>query len=240
MSNPTASVLWAPGTNCHHETVRALELAGASAKIVHLPDMEAGRAKLTDCDLLVIPGGFSYGDHIAAGAILATVLSSRFADQLRQVVARKTPILGICNGFQVLVRLGLLPGNGTLGTPTAILDVNKSARFEHWRRTAIHFPDTGCVWTKHVAGKTGTIPVAHGEGRFVLTSTTNYCVAATYADPATADYPKSPNGGKVAGVCNHDKTILGMMPHPERVVNELHGGSFGLMIFEAGVEAVRG
>lgn len=240
MSKPTASVLWSPGTNCHHETVRALELAGALAKIVHTPDMEAGRANLTDCDLLVIPGGFSYGDHIAAGAILATILSSRFTDQLQEVVQRKTPVLGICNGFQVLVRLGLLPGDGVLGTPTAILDINESARFEHRRTTSVYFPSTGCVWTTHVAGRTGTIPVAHGEGRYVPTSTTDYCVAATYGSPATTKYPESPNGSEVAGVCNYDKTILGMMPHPERVVDELHGGNFGLAIFQAGIDAVRG
>lgn len=240
MSNPTAAVLWAPGTNCHLETAYALELAGASARIVHMPDMEAGRTRLTDCDLLVIPGGFSYGDHIAAGAILATVLHSRFKDQLQELVDRKTPILGICNGFQVLVRLGLLPGGGELGVPTAILDVNKSARFEHWGNTAVYFPDVGCLWTKHVCGQSGTMPVAHAEGHFVLMPNMDCHIAATYGHPGTTKYPKSPNGSSVAGICNSDGTILGLMPHPERVADELHGGSFGLQVFKAGIQAVQG
>lgn len=236
MSKVIASVPWFPGTNCHKETMFALERVGAEPKLVLLNELIAGKYQLDECDLMVLVGGFSFGDYIAAGRIAANDLVVRFSDQMSRLIEKQIPILGICNGFQTLVEMGLLPGDGELGRPTAALDHNVSARFEHWGniRVVLHEPEgVDCVWTKGLDGTTITMPVAHGQGRPVLPNGPgSYNVMATYGTyEGVAEYPTSPNGSLIAGLCTD--TIVGLMPHPERA------DEVGLAIFDAGVKSVR-
>lgn len=247
---PLAYVLYAPGINCHKETTYAFELAGARSAIINITDLFSGRKLLYACDLLSIPGGFGYGDHLGAGRVLAVDLISQLADQLAEVIQRHIPVLGICNGFQALVECGLLPGMlpplQHLGKRTAILDRNSSGRFEHWSNVTVRLHDRpsdvgNCVWTNGLDGQFGKLPVAHGEGRLVLSEDATRRVVASYGPQPTGTdkYPASPNGSHIAGICDESGLIMGLMPHPERRVDALHGGDFGLRIFKAGVEAVR-
>lgn len=241
VSKPHALIPWFPGTNCHREMAWAFELAGAKSQVVTIFDLVKSPGRLTETDLLGFAGGFSFGDHFRSGAVAAQDLVNRFLDQLRLVREKHIPILGVCNGFQILIETGLLPGDGNIGQPTAVLDRNLSCRFEHWTNKNLCFrelPGSPCLWTSSLEGQSITLPVAHGEGRPVPENSPAYIIAATYGTPE-GDAEYSPNGSPVAGICSPDREILGLMPHPERRVDELRGGAQGLPIFLAGVDAVR-
>jgi len=242
MTTPRALVLYAPGTNCHHETVYALERAGARAELVFLQNVLRSTHNLADCDILVAPGGFGFGDHLGAGRILAADLVHRCPDQLEEILRRGVMVLGICNGLQMLAETGLLGGDFNTHTRCVALDRNRSNRFEHWGNTQVFFkqPEQGnpCLWINGLEGEGGTLPVAHAEGRPVFAPFADYRVVATYGSPeGIAEYPVSPNGSSVAAICNNTGRIMGLMPHPERRVDNLHGGAFGLRLFQAGVRA---
>jgi phosphoribosylformylglycinamidine synthase len=231
MSQPRAIVLRAPGTNCDEETAAAWERAGAVVEIWHVGRLVDSPSSLDAFQILTLPGGFSYGDDLGAGRILATRLGTVLGDSLRRFHDRGGLVLGICNGFQVLVRAGLLPG-GTRGC-RATLARNDSGRFEsRWVRLATR-PGLS-PFISSDSSPTVELPVAHGEGRFVLGSSADLGVlddagqiVLKYADeegrPAE-DYPDNPNGsqGAVAGVCDPTGRILGLMPHPERFVDPWH------------------
>lgn len=240
-TKPTVCVLWFPGTNCHHEMKRAFEMAGASVQIVLLQELIDGRRKLTDYAINGFPGGFSFGDHFGSGRVAAFDLVRRFGDQLRAAREKHVLMLGVCNGFQIEVAAGLLPGDGPIGTPTALLDANISANFEHWSETTVVLHDPGnCVWTHELDGREVVMPVAHAEGRLVGPHPERWRIMATYGtSEGTADYPTSPNGSSIAGICDPTGEVCGLMPHPERRIDALHGGDGGLAIFQAGVNAVR-
>ncbi len=224
---PTALILHANGSNRDHEAAQAMQLAGAAAEIVHLSQLRAGRREWADYQLLVLPGGFSYGDALGAGKLMALDLTAYFADAVNDFVASGRPVIGICNGFQALVKAGLLPGpQSGAALPPATLTFNAAGRFEC--RWVTLLPQSGvCAWT---SGLTEPIecPVAHGEGRFFLSDPAGVAalqavgqIALTYghADgtPAGGDYPANPNGsvGDIAGICNAAGNVLGLMPHPE-------------------------
>ena len=217
-SRPRALVMRAPGTNCDRETAIALELAGAEVEAVHLERLLAGERSLDDFALVVLPGGFSFGDHLGAGALWAHRLEA-VRDALNQFVESGRPLLGICNGFQALLRLGLLAGGG--------LAQNASGHFEcRW------------VWTQRPQNVRSPLldgidriamPIGHGEGRFVAKDTVTLSglqargeVGLTYCDGNgnTGAYPINPNGsdGAVAALTNPAGNVLGLMPHPERNV----------------------
>jgi len=160
---PAVAVLYGPGINCHEETAFALELAGLEGRIVNIHDLLSGDDVLTRYQAVVVPGGFSWGDHLGSGRIFGLHLVARTADQLRELVATGKPILGICNGFQILVETGLLPA-GTVGKRSAALLQNRSARFES-RWVNLLVTDAESIWTKGLEGRTLRMPVAHGEGR---------------------------------------------------------------------------
>ena len=230
---PLALVVAAPGTNRDAEAAFALERAGADPCIVSIPEMAE---RLDDARLLVFAGGFSYGDELGSGRLFALELRHSLGDRLHGFVAQKRPVLGICNGFQALVRAGLLPG---------ALGHNGHRRFEcRW----VHIASTAapCVWTEGLR-EPFFAPVAHGEGRYVKTAAS--IAALRYATnsgaAANGEYPANPNGSDddIAGVTDASGFVLGLMPHPEdHVLARQHprrtrGETFGnaLALFENGV-----
>jgi phosphoribosylformylglycinamidine synthase len=259
---PRVLILHATGSNRDREAAWACELAGGMPEIVHINQLIAGERNLREYQMLVLPGGFSYGDDLGAGKLWAVALRHRLADDLAAFVEAGRPVLGICNGFQALVKAGLLPGDrpdrfskpvrSTL-TQTATLTRNDSAQFEcRWVYLQPQ-PESPCVFTR---GLTGLIycPVAHGEGKFVARDAETLAdlearggVALRYvgADGRPAGYPWNPNGSvaNIAGICNATGTILGLMPHPEdHLIPPQHPqfqrgqrGMLGLPLFENGV-----
>ncbi|MFM9059485.1 MAG: phosphoribosylformylglycinamidine synthase subunit PurQ [Planctomycetaceae bacterium] len=224
MLAPRALVLRAPGTNCDHETAHAFERAGGLARRVHVRALAERPALLDDFQILCIPGGFSYGDDIASGRILALELKTRLGDALFRFRDRFGLVLGICNGFQVLLQTGLLLAEAGGGPPEAALAHNASGRFvDRWVRLAC--TPGPCVFLKGLTEF--ELPVAHGEGRFVLRDPARLpALRAAGQLPLTyaADdlgRTTNPNGasGDVAGACDPTGRVFGLMPHPERFID---------------------
>jgi len=237
MSQAQTAILYAPGTNCHEETAAAIELAGGKAELVLLRDLIAGENRLDDFQAVVVPGGFSYGDHLGAGRIFATMLVARLRDQLVRFLAAHKPLLGICNGYQVLTEAGILPGR-TPGQRAMALIENQSARFED-RKVRLIVADQSCAWTEGLAGQVLDMPSAHGEGRPLLCAagSPNETRVFYYGDPQgqpTMEYPYNPNGspGAVAGITDESGLVLGLMPHPERASLPGQYSQDGLRIFQ--------
>jgi len=227
-------VLLMEGTNCEEESYLSFSRLGAKPEKVHINQLVSGEKKLRDYHLLFFPGGFSSGDYIRAGAIFAARLKSKFQDEIRDFVADGYPVLGICNGFQVLVEVGLLPGFEHIMSPEpeAVLTNNDSNKFECRPSLLKHENGGKCVFTKNIPkGKVLTIPSAHAEGKFLLPLDKQKelldklieqdQIVFRYVDPDGnyAGYPWNPNGSiyNIAGICNRQGNVLGMMPHPERV-----------------------
>jgi len=217
---PDALIIRTAGTNCDAELAHAFRLAGATPILLHLNELIADPSPIQQADLIGFPGGFTYGDDIAAGRILANRLRERLLSQLLDARDRGVPMIAICNGFQVLVKLGILPdpGDDRQCTQTATLAENDSGRFvDRWVKLAAG--ESRCVWTRDIA--THDLPIAHGEGRFCTdASALNTLeqqgqIALRYAAGA------NPNGsmGDVAGICDSTGLIFGLMPHPERFVD---------------------
>lgn len=251
MSAPRALVLRAPGINCDRETVHACRLAGFTTEQLHINQLVKDPNRLLDYQFLVIPGGFSYGDDLGAGNLLAHNLTIHLGKQLQRFVDEGRPILGICNGFQALVRAGLLPGVEQQAT----LAENEAARFE-CRWITMKVQPGPCIFT-HGIDQLIEIPVAHGEGQFVFPSDISTLQAngqlpliyTNASGEGTVSYPANPNGSiaNVAGICNAKGTVFGMMPHPERYVQALqhpqrrgatNGTGDGMLIFKNAFEYV--
>lgn len=231
---PVVAVLYAPGINCHEETAFALELVGLEGRVVNLHDVLSGDDALTSYQAVVVPGGFSWGDHLGAGRVFGVHLVAKLADQLEELVDDGKPVLGICNGFQVLVETGLLPDR-TVGKRGAALLQNNSAVFEsRWVDLAV--TDTNSIWTQGLEGRILHMPVAHGEGRLYWEEDHKVNSTLCYAKDGkpTEEYPANPNGtiGGIAGIRDETGLIFGLMPHPERAVLSWHGSTDGLVLFE--------
>ncbi len=242
MSRPAAVVVAGPGTNRDTDAVLALDLAGAEPSVVLAAELTARPELLDDVRILVIAGGFSYGDAIGAGRMLALDLTAanggRLGERLRSFVASGRPVVGICNGFQVLTRAGLLPG---------ALGHNAGGRFDcRWVRLATD-PASRSIWTAGLDGEVHC-PIAHGEGRYVHPDP----AGLTAAGQVVLRYIKSnPNGSvaDIAGVCDPTGVVLGLMPHPENhVLPRQHPRhrhdpttrrTLGLRLFEAAVRHVK-
>lgn len=243
MTQANTAILYAPGTNCHEETAAAIGLAGGKAELVLLRDLMDGQTRLDDYQAAVIPGGFSYGDHLGAGRVFATMLVARLRDQLVRFLDARKPLLGICNGYQVLTEAGILPGR-TPGERSMALIENQSARFED-RKVRLIVSRQPCVWTEGLAGHVLQMPSAHGEGRPLLGASSACCaVVFHYADEngqPTMDYPQNPNGapGAVAGITDESGLVLGLMPHPERASLPGQYSQDGLRIFQNLVKWLR-
>lgn len=263
MTEPSVLIPVAPGTNRDGELAVAFEAAGARTARIPLEALRQGEAKLHDHQILALPGGFSYGDALGAGRLLGLDLLTWFADELAHARQREMPIIGICNGFQALVRAGLLPGSddeaadtarpGRDAGPAATLATNANGRFE-CRWVELLLGSASSPWLDGVDGPL-RCPVAHGEGRFVADDLSALQsgdrIALRYGDgrgePASGIYPANPNGSPddIAGIVDASGLVLGMMPHPEDHVvarqdpaRRRQGGGSCLELFRAGVRAV--
>ncbi len=229
MAKPTTLVLTGYGINCDNETQFAFEKAGGKAERVHINDLIEGLKKLDDYQILAFPGGFSYGDDIAAGRVLANKFIANLREPLKRFLENDKLVIGICNGFQVMVKLGLLTADeATLGAQTLTLTYNDSGRFEdRWVHVKNERPD--CVWLRGIDEL--PLPVAHGEGKFFAPDTQldrleeRRQVALRYVledgQPAAGAYPANPNGSPrdIAGLCDTTGRVFGLMPHPERFLS---------------------
>jgi phosphoribosylformylglycinamidine synthase I len=249
---PKALVLQAHGSNRDFDVMDALSLAGADPIGVPLNDLRMKNTFLRDFNMLVVPGGFSYADALGAGKLLALDLASYFADEISAFVDAGKPVIGICNGFQALVKSGILPGNYE-GQST--LTFNQQGHFE-CRWVDLKPVSQKCIWTKDLSENI-TCPIAHGEGNFQVTELfplssfieqDQVALAYSHADgsPASGEYPINPNGSMmdIAGICNLQGNVLGLMPHPENHIytwqhpRHTRGerNDSGLKLFENGVK----
>ncbi|MDD5409405.1 MAG: phosphoribosylformylglycinamidine synthase I [Candidatus Omnitrophica bacterium] len=257
MKKPKVCILRSAGTNCDKETAAAFKFAGAQPELLHINSLVSRQRMLNDFHILALPGGFSYGDDIASGKIFANELRFKLADSLRQFIADGKLIIGICNGFQILVKSGLLPGPVRQLKQNTSLIINDSGKFE--ARWVYLKPGGKCAWTKGLK-KIIYLPVAHGEGKFVTEDKQvlsrlkkNGQIVFEYCDAKgkLSGYPDNPNGSikNIAGITDETGRILGLMPHPERHIyagshprnwelKSKHEGD-GLQIFRNGVEYVK-
>ncbi|MCL5877009.1 MAG: phosphoribosylformylglycinamidine synthase subunit PurQ [Candidatus Bathyarchaeota archaeon] len=223
------------GTNCDAETQRAFQELGVQAETLQVSEL-IKRHNLLDYDVLVFPGGFSFGDYVRSGVIFARHLSANLGKEIEMFVAEGRPILGICNGFQIMVEYGLLPGfEGISAYPEATLTTNEPAGFKcKW--VYLKQENRGkCAFTSAVPkGKTIRLPIAHGEGRWLFPKEKEEALLKRLIDedmlvfryctkerePADGKYPANPNGSffDIAGICNREGNIFGLMPHPERAM----------------------
>ncbi|CAN5638670.1 phosphoribosylformylglycinamidine synthase I [soil metagenome] len=256
---PRALILHAYGSNRDLEAAHAFELAGARPEIVPLNDLRTGSLRWADYQLLCLPGGFAHADALGAGKLFALDLNVYFADQVNAFVDAGKPVIGMCNGFQALVKSGILPDGRDNDAPavpqTTTLTFNTGGHFEcRWVTLAPR--SQKCLWTR---GLTESIycPVAHGEGNYTVIDESlvgdlhaRDQIALVYANadgsPANGAYPNNPNGSiaDIAGVCNPAGNVLGLMPHPENHIlpyqhprwTRGEGGQLGLTLFQNGVE----
>lgn len=256
---PKVLVLTGYGINCDIETQHAFKLAGARAERVHINDLINGKERLSDYHILSFPGGFSFGDDIASGKVLANMVKYNIGEQIQEFIDLGKLILGICNGFQAMVKMGLLPGfNEDYATQEVTLTYNDSGRFEdrwvHLKANKI----SKCVFTKGIENI--YLPVRHGEGKFVAKNPQvleklkrgNHIVFQ-YVDTEgkSAGYPHNPNGSvnNIAAICDKTGRVFGMMPHPEAFQHrtnhpgwtreELPEEGAGIAIFRNAVEYVK-
>ncbi len=255
-------VLTGLGLNCEQETAQGFRLCGAQAELVHLSDMLAGLGgRLEDFHILAMVGGFSFGDHLGAGVVYANRLRYRLLDRLLGFVAEGGLVLGICNGFQTMVKLGLLPAlDRAYGTVQATLAANDRLGYRDAWVTVRADPESPCVWTRRV--DTLELPSRHGEGKLVPRDdgllrrlSDEHLVAVRYVDERggpTESWPANPSGSPqgIAGLCDPTGRLLGLMPHPDAFLYGIHHPDWprhklagtlrehgeGLRIFQNGVD----
>jgi len=223
MSKVRTLVLRAPGTNCDVETAFAFKQVGAVVSLVHVNQLIRGEQQLSDYQIMVIPGGFTYGDDIAAGKVLANELRLKLGEDITKFVEDGGLILGICNGFQVLVKAGILPRSADGSPPLLTLMTNDSGKFEcRWVHLRVN-RKSPCVFTQGMDSL--YLPVAHAEGKVVADPKVlpELDVVLYYTDEcenSNAGYPYNPNGsvGNIAGICDASGRIFALMPHPERYI----------------------
>lgn len=271
MKTVKALVITGNGTNCEREMAHACRLAGAEPEIVHTSLIFSGERRLSDYHFLNLPGGFLDGDDLGSakagavrlkfGSVSGASGRERFIDGLLEFIAAGKLVLGVCNGFQLMVKMGLLPGlNGDYVTPTASLSHNESGRFEdRWVNLAVNRASP-CVFTRGLEKL--YVPVRHGEGKFIPESAETLdrivkgnLVTVSYADGAgnpTMEYPANPNGSTlaIAGITDPTGRLFGLMPHPEAFLHrtnhprwtreELPEEGQGLKIFRNAVDYLKG
>jgi phosphoribosylformylglycinamidine synthase I len=257
MTDVRAIVLRAAGTNCDMETQFALEVAGTKADRVHVNRLIEDPSLLDQYQILVFPGGFSYGDDVAAGRILANQVAHHLSPQIRKFIDDGKLVLGICNGFQVLVKMGILPGNGEFRQADVTITCNDSGKYED-RWVYLAPQSSRCVFLE--PERLIYLPVAHGEGKIITkdAETLQRLIAEGYVAYKYVDehgeegpFPINPNGsaGSIAGLTDSTGRILGLMPHPERFIRRTQhphwsrlGGDLdadGMKLFRNAVKYIR-
>ena len=227
LTKPLILIITGYGVNCEAESKVAWELAGAEARLVHLHDLLEAPASLREFKALMFIGGFSFGDHMGSGHVLALRLRHRLREELDRFIAGGNLILGVCNGFQVMVKLGLLPGlDNQYFTQTVALMHNDCGAFQNFWVTLGFEPNSPCVFTRGLTRM--DLPIRHGEGkiftrdkRLLERIEAGHGVACRYIEPETGrpalKFPSNPNGSlnAIAGLCDPTGRIFGLMPHPE-------------------------
>lgn len=223
---PKVLVITGYGINCEEEIAYSFNTTGGEAEVIHINDLIENPKKLDNTQILAFPGGFSYGDDTGSGNAMANKIRNNIFEELLKFIQRDTLTIGICNGFQIITNLGLVPAtDGNYGKTEAVLMHNKQARYEcRW----IHIKNTSkkCVWTQNI--DLLHVPIAHGEGNFYTPEETfqklkqNDQIVFRYTNPdgsaANGLFPSNPNGAMddIAAICDESGRIMGMMPHPER------------------------
>lgn len=266
MTKPTVMIITGYGLNCEAESSHAWELAGAVAERIHLHDLLAEPSRLHTAQALMFIGGFSFGDHLGSGHVFATRIRHQLREDLERFIREKKLILGVCNGFQIMVKLGLIPGlEGDYFTQKISLMQNDCGSFQNFWVTLKVEAKSPCVFTRGM--DVLPVPIRHGEGKiFTLDHAllahmeSLGCVACRYADPATGlatqKFPHNPNGSlnAIAGLCDPSGRIFGLMPHPEaylypenhpqwtrqKTEGALPAHGLGLQIFENAVRHMNG
>jgi len=226
---PRVCVLRAPGTNCDHETAFAFETCGAVAERVHVDRLIDGQRDLADYQILCIPGGFSYGDDVGAGVVFGNRLRTHLGEAVMEFLTSDKLVLGICNGFQVLLQSGILPDGGeTFGSDQAATTTLTWNRNGKYTAVWVHLDTSATADNVFLRGTSRfELPVAHAEGRIAFRNGTAELgggrIALTYAgsengSPPSPAYPPNPNGSAfdIAGLSDSSGRVLGLMPHPER------------------------
>ncbi|MCH2145649.1 MAG: phosphoribosylformylglycinamidine synthase subunit PurQ [Phycisphaerales bacterium] len=225
--NPNALVITAPGINCDLELAQAFETAGARVESIPLVRLSRDPGLIDRFELIGLPGGFSYGDDVAAGRVLATLIRRSIYPALCAAIERGCPMIAPCNGFQVAVQVGLLPGpadgegwSTEPPTPTVSLATNQTALFtDCWTPMEVD-PATHSVWTRGIdfSGEAGMLPSAHGEGRFAADEELLDALEASGRVVLRYAEGSNFNGSlrRIAGICDASGLVLGLMPHPER------------------------
>lgn len=253
---PKVLIIMANGTNRDLDLAEAFKLAEAQPEIVPINALREGSFQFENYQILAIPGGFSYADSLGAGKLLALDLRAFFKDKVGQFIEGGKPVIGICNGFQALVKSGLLPGHDEKNDlKQATLTFNSTGHFE-CRWVTLKPQSQKCIWTRGLETPI-YCPVAHGEGNFRTASeqvrkklVQNDQIALTYlsdeVQPALGIYPNNPNGSEmdIAGICNPQGNVLGLMPHPENHIYSFQhprrtreeSGGLGLILFQNGVK----
>lgn len=257
---PLALVITAPGINCDLELVEAFRLVGADVESILLKRLAAEPALIERFDLIGLPGGFSYGDDIAAGRVMAALIRRSIYADLAAAVARGVPVITPCNGFQIAVQAGLLPGPAAgepwpMQPPASIVALadNDTARFsDRWVRVEVPAA-TRCIWTRGLRASSATsmLPIAHGEGRFICSQSLASALDRSGQIALRYAADDNPNGSmeRIAGICDASGLIFGLMPHPERFTRWTHhpfwtrlgedetsGEPLGLRMFRNAVE----
>ncbi len=241
-------VLTGDGINCEEETALAFKEEGAVSKIVHIADLIAHPEQLHEAQILALPGGFSFGDELGSGQVLALKLRHALGAELKKFVDSGKLVIGICNGFQALVRLGLLPK--PFQERTMSLTHNRQGHFlDKW--VSLEVPPSACLWTKALQEKTIQLPIRHGEGKIVFagdeasqqliyeTLQFNGQIALRYREDVNGSY------GRIAGICDQEGRIFGLMPHPEAATSNWllpsgaqknDGKGLAALIFKSGID----
>jgi len=238
---PKILILRTAGTNCDNETAFAFEKAGGAPEFVHINELISGRKKMSGFQIMALPGGFSYGDDIASGKILANELRFELKKEVGKFIKSGKLIIGICNGFQVLVKSGLLPAIEAQGEIESTLTQNDSGKFQDEWVYLKSTKDNRCIWTQNIP-ETIYLPIAHGEGRFVPKDEKTL-KKLWENNQVVLQYVNNPNGSvdDIAGICDPTGRVFGLMPHPERHISiEQHPKRIeeagGLQIFKNAVE----
>lgn len=218
-----ALVITGDGINCEEETAQAFRDQGINAEIIHISDLITHTHRLRSAHILALPGGFSFGDEIGSGQILALKLKYSLHDELKKFIDDKKIIIGICNGFQALVRLGLLPE--PFSERTLTLTHNRQGHFiDKW--VDLKVGPSKCVWTKELEGSVIALPIRHGEGKVVFkgdeSSQLNFYNTLMENGQVALNYLQDINGSykEIAGICDPTGRVFGLMPHPEAATSE--------------------